>query len=186
MKHISEIIWISWLLSEILLNRIFRSEEKVTKKFDKFTLRSIWLTIVVSVFLGVFIKSSFKFPVADSVWLRYFGLGVIVIGMIIRFIAVKTLGKFFTVDLAIHHEHKLITNGIYKYIRHPSYTGTLTSFLGFALSLNNWLSLFIVFIPVLLAFIHRINTEEILLSEQIGQEYTDYIWKTKRLLPLIY
>lgn len=186
MKHISEIIWICWLVSEILLNGLFRSEKKVTKNYDKNSLRLIWFTIIISVTLGVLIKSNLKFPVAGTIWLRYFGLVVIVIGMIVRLVSIKTLGKFFTVNLSIHQSHRLIIKGLYRYIRHPSYSGSLLSFLGFALSLNNWISLIIIFPPVLFAFIHRINIEEKILIDQIGLEYIEYMKKTKRLIPMIY
>ncbi|MFZ4464869.1 MAG: methyltransferase family protein, partial [Bacteroidales bacterium] len=71
-------------------------------------------------------------------------------------------------------------SGLYKFLRHPSYTGSLISFLGFGLSLNNWLSLFIVFLPVLFSIIHRINIEEKLLTERFGKQYSDYIAGTKR------
>ena len=186
MKHILEIVWICWLLSEILLARIFRSEKKVTKDFDKSSLTIIWLTIIISVTLGVLIKSNIKLPVVGSIWFRYSGLFVIVTGMIIRFIAIKSLGKYFTVDVSIHNSHRLIKAGLYKYIRHPSYTGLLISFFGFGISLNNWLSLIIVFIPVLMAFMHRINIEERILRDQLGVDYIDYMNETKRLIPMIY
>jgi len=186
MKNIFVIIWIGWFLSEIVLNSLFRSEKNFTIKFDKNSLRLIWLTIIVSITLGVLIKSNLKCPITGSIWFRYYGLIVIVIGMIFRLIAINTLGKFFTVDVSIHHSHKLITKGVFKYIRHPSYTGALLSFLGFAISLDNWLSLIIIFFPVLLAFNHRINIEEIILKDQIGSEYIDYMKKTKRLIPMIY
>jgi protein-S-isoprenylcysteine O-methyltransferase Ste14 len=106
--------------------------------------------------------------------------------MMIRFAAIRTLGKFFTVDLAIKNDHRLIKNGLYKYIRHPSYTGSLLSFLGLGFSLNNWISLIVIFIPVLISFIYRIHIEEKLLIAQIGLAYTDYMKQTKRLIPLIY
>ena len=106
--------------------------------------------------------------------------------MIIRFIAIRTLGKFFTVNLAIHGDQSLIKAGLYKYIRHPSYTGSLISFVGFGLSLNNWVSLIVIFVPVLITFINRINIEEKLLHEQFGIEYEEYKARTKRLIPMIY
>jgi len=125
-------------------------------------------------------------PIFKSDVMGYLGLLLILSGMIIRIIAIRTLGKFFTVDLGIDNDHRLINKGLYKYIRHPSYTGSLLSFLGLGLSLNNWISLLVIFVPVLVAFIYRINIEEKLLLAQIGPEYSDYKKQTKRLFPLIY
>jgi protein-S-isoprenylcysteine O-methyltransferase Ste14 len=186
MRYVFEIIWICWFLSEILLNRIFRSKKTDSKNFDKNSLRLIWLTIIISITLGVLSKSYLNCPISETSWLRYFGLLIIVAGMILRFIAIKTLGKFFTVDLSIHDSHKLISKGLYKYIRHPAYAGSLLSFFGFALSLNNWISLIIIFVPVLSSFIYRINIEEKMLIEELGLKYNDYKKNTKRLIPMIY
>lgn len=186
MKHIFEIIWIIWFLSEVVLNRILRSKKSGSKDLDKNSLRVIWITIILSITLGVMSKSYFNFPIVKSDWINYLGSSIIVLGMILRFVAIYTLGIFFTVDLSIQDNHELIRKGLYKTIRHPSYTGSLLSFLGFGLSLNNWLSLILIFVPVLAAFIYRINLEEKLLLDQVGLKYKDYKKQTRRLIPWIY
>lgn len=141
---------------------------------------------MISNTFGISIKFFLEFPGIESDWLGYSGLLLIVIGMIIRYTALRTLGRFFTVNLSIHENHKLVDHGLYKYIRHPSYSGSLLSFLGFSLSLSNWLSMIIIFVPVFISFLCRIRVEESLLLEQFGLKYEDYIKKTKRLIPLIY
>jgi protein-S-isoprenylcysteine O-methyltransferase Ste14 len=153
---------------------------------DKNSLRLIWITIIISISLGVLSAIYLSAPIIKSDFLRFLGLFLILFGMLVRFSAVRTLGKFFTVDLAIDQDHQLIKKGFYQYVRHPSYTGSLLSFLGLGLSLNNWISLIVIFIPVLIAFIYRITIEERLLLVKIGLEYADYRKKTKRLIPLIY
>ena len=186
MKYIFEIIWICWLLSEVLLNRLVRSKNADSKELDKNSLNLIWIAIVVSMTLGILIVIYWAAPIFNTNMLLYLGSILIVIGMLIRFIAIRTLGKFFTVNLAVHGNHRLIMTGLYKYIRHPSYTGSLLSFVGFGLSLNNWLSLIIIVVPILVTFINRINIEEKLLLEQFGSEFEDYKKRTKRLIPMIY
>jgi len=186
MKYIFEIIWICWLLSEIFLNRLFRSKNINAKELDKNSMNLIWIAIIISMTSGVLIAIYWVAPIINTNALLYLGSAFIVIGMLIRFIAIRTLGKFFTVNLAIHGNHSLIKNGLYKYIRHPSYTGSLLSFAGFALSFNNWISLIIILIPILVPFINRINIEEKLLLEQFGSEYDEYKKRTKRLIPWIY
>jgi len=113
-------------------------------------------------------------------------MGMIVTGMIFRFIAVYTLGRYFTVNVTIRKDHRIIQQGLYKYLRHPSYLGSLFSFLGNGFALNNWYGMLIVFIPVLLAFMNRIRVEEELLISNFGQEYIDYKKRTWRLLPFVY
>jgi protein-S-isoprenylcysteine O-methyltransferase Ste14 len=126
------------------------------------------------------------FHISQSFLIACLGLFLIIAGVVIRFAAIQTLGNFFTVNLALHNDHLLVTKGLYKFIRHPSYTGSLLSFIGLGLSFNNWLSLIIIFIPILISFIYRINVEEKLLLQQFGQEYINYKKNTKRLIPLIY
>jgi protein-S-isoprenylcysteine O-methyltransferase Ste14 len=186
MKYLFEIIWIAWLLSEIFLNRLWRSKIANSKELDKNSLNLIWISIVVSMTLGILCSNYWVAPIVTNSALLYIGSALIVIGMIIRFIAIRTLGKFFTVDLAIHGNHSLVQHGLYKTIRHPSYTGSLLSFFGFGLSLNNWISLIIIFVPILITFINRINIEEKLMLSQFGPDYETYKKKSKRLIPGIY
>ena len=186
MKYIFETIWIVWLLSEILLNRLVRLKSTNSKGLDKNSLNLIWIAIIVSMTSGVLIAVYWAAPIIKTNLLLYIGSALIVFGMLIRFIAIRTLGKFFTVNLAIHGDQSLIKTGLYKYIRHPSYTGSLLSFLGFGLSLNNWLSLIIIIVPILVTFINRINIEEKLLLEQFGSEYNEYKKGARRLIPWIY
>ena len=179
-------IYLLWILSEIILNRLLRSGKSDKKSFDKNTLLLIWITILITTTVGVFISKIIFFPIINNSAINYIGLAIIVLGIILRHVAIKQLGKFFTVDVTIRENHQLLQTGLYKFLRHPSYTGSLLSFLGFGLSLNNWLSLAIVFIPTLFAMIHRINIEEKVLKQQFGKQYLDYIAKTKRLIPFIY
>lgn len=186
MKYIFEIIWIIWLLSEILMNRLLRSKNVNAKGLDKNSLNLIWIAIVVSMTLGILCAIYWADPIIKSNALLYLGSVLIVFGMLFRFIAIRTLGKFFTVNLAIHGDQSIIKTGLYQYIRHPSYSGSLLSFVGFGLSLNNWLSLTIIIVPILVTFINRINIEEKLMQQRFGSEYVEYKNKTKRLIPMIY
>jgi protein-S-isoprenylcysteine O-methyltransferase Ste14 len=186
MKYIFEITWFIWFLSEIVLNRLFRSKMKNSKDLDHSSLTLIWITISVSMTLGITSKFYLDYPIHDSNWIEYTGLFILGLGIIIRLISIYTLGQFFTVDLAIHDDHQVIKKGFYKTIRHPSYSGSLLSFLGFGISMNNWITLIVIFVPVFFSFINRINIEEKLLVEQIGSEYINYKKSTRRLIPMIY
>jgi protein-S-isoprenylcysteine O-methyltransferase Ste14 len=186
MKYLFEIIWITWLLSEIFLNRLWRSGIANSKELDKNSLNLIWIAIIVSMTLGILCSTYWAAPIVTNNALLYLGSALIVIGMILRFTAIRTLGKFFTVNLAIHGNHSLVQHGLYKTIRHPSYTGSLLSFFGFGLSLNNWISLIILFVPILITFLNRINIEEKLMLSQFGPDYEAYKKKSKRLIPGIY
>jgi protein-S-isoprenylcysteine O-methyltransferase Ste14 len=180
------IIWSIWFISEILLNRFLRSGNYGKNNQDKGSIGIIWITTGIANSLGIIFAIFIKSSISRTAFIPYLGLSLIVFGMIFRFISIITLGKFFTVDVTIRHDHKLKKDGVYRFIRHPSYLGSILSFIGFGLSLNNWLSLLIISIPVTLAMIYRIKIEEKLLIEQFGIEYLDYMKITYRLIPLIY
>ncbi len=184
--NIFHLTYIIWILSELILNRLVRSGKSDKKGADKNTELYLWLSIILFITSGVFVAIYYSAPISFNNNLNLIGLIIITIGIIIRVISIKQLGRFFTVNVTIRKDHQLIQNGFYNYIRHPSYTGSLLSFLGFGFSLNNWLSLILVFMPILLSFIHRMNIEEKVLTEQFGKEYSDYIKRTKRLIPFLY
>lgn len=174
-----------WLASEIYYKRILKSDETAEKK-DRSTLNILWVVIMPSVFLGVYISKSTAFKITDQQWIYFFGLAMIITGVFIRWIIIRSLGKYFTVDVSIRQDHKIKQDGIYQILRHPSYSFALLTFLGLGLYLNNWVSLFIVFIPACVAFRYRIAVEEKALIETFGEDYLNYRKKTKMLIPLIY
>ena len=107
-------------------------------------------------------------------------------GTALRWTAIATLREYFTVTVTIFEEHKIVRRGVYKYLRHPSYTGLLLRYLGFGLSFANWLSVALIFLPLVGAVLYRIHVEETALRQALGTEYLDYSRETKRLIPKIY
>lgn len=188
MNTLSTIIYMAWFLSEILLHRILRGGAPDDKKRkDKGSLAYIWIVILISINAAIYLSYKTQFPLLqEGSLMNYIGLSVILAGMVLRFYAIASLGRLFTVVVTIRKDHHIKKDGIYGILRHPSYAGSLLSFLGFGLSLNNWPGLIIAFIPVLAAFIYRMDIEEKVLTEQFGNEYTDYIQHTHRILPFIY
>ena len=119
-------------------------------------------------------------------WWILAGVLLVVLGSIIRVISIRALGRFFTTRVRLHEGQKLIQEGFYRYIRHPAYTGLLLGTLGcmsiFASVIGYGAFVFLV-IP---AMLYRIRVEEMAMTEQFGDEYTEYCRKTKRLIPFVY
>jgi len=178
--------YVIWFLTEALLNRLLRSKSTDKQHADKNSLAIIWVTVVLANMLAVYITMNFHFTIYSNPAFHYFGLGVIITGIIIRFASVFSLGKFFTVDVTIREDHTLKKDGMYKYLRHPSYFASLISFIGFGISLNNWISLVLIFSAVLAVFIYRIKIEEKILIEQFGTEYLNYKKTTSGIIPFLY
>jgi protein-S-isoprenylcysteine O-methyltransferase Ste14 len=179
-------ICIIWLSSEILLNRILRAKQEDKQQSDRKSLMIIWVTAMIAMPVAQFISNKYPSPISSYAGISYIGMGMIIAGMIFRFIAVYTLGRYFTVNVTIRTDHKIVKEGMYKYLRHPSYLGSLFSFFGNGIALNNWFGLLICFVPVLLAFMYRMKVEEELLSANFGQQYIDYKKQTWRLIPFVY
>ena len=114
------------------------------------------------------------------------GLAVFGLGIALRWYAIIHLGRFFTVNVAIAEDHRLIDTGPYRWLRHPSYTGWLLAIAGLGLCLANWLSLAILLIATLGLILWRIGLEEQALRGAFGEAYTAYASRTWRLFPYIY
>ncbi len=184
---VSLLLGLVYLISELLLTVTRRSCSRTGTKQDRSTLRVVWLVIIVSVAAGVYVAK--QLPAAALPHHRSFavaGVVLFVAGLFLRWWAIITLGRFFTVDVTIEKDHELVERGPFRMVRHPSYTGVLLAFVGFALSLGNWAALLVILLPIGVAFIHRMNVEENALSGALGAQYTDYMRRTKRLVPFIY
>ena len=176
-----------YLISELLLTVTHRSRTRTGMKQDRSTLRVLWLVIMVSVAAGILVAANC--PAAALTPGRAFALvGVVLFaaGLLLRWWAIITLGRFFTVDVVIEKDHEVVERGPFRLVRHPSYTGVLLAFVGFALTLHNWAALLVMLQPIFAALTHRMNVEEDALSRALGSRYTDYMRRTKRLVPFVY
>jgi protein-S-isoprenylcysteine O-methyltransferase Ste14 len=113
------------------------------------------------------------------------GFVFLLTGLGVRVQATRTLGGYFSPDVRILPEHKLITVGIYKYVRHPIYLGTLLAFFSVPLLFHSLYG-FCVMILKIPFTTYRIKIEEQALLEKFGDEYRDYMKTSKRLIPYVY
>jgi protein-S-isoprenylcysteine O-methyltransferase Ste14 len=173
-------------ISELAISLTLRARGDAQRK-DRSSLTLIWIVVVASIGIGIWVANAV--PDARLPWPRetyLVGLAVFVFGLLLRWWSIWTLGRFFTVQVAIASDHKLIEAGPYRILRHPSYTGSLLMFIGFALCFGNWATLIAMLVPVLAVFGWRIHVEEIALAEAFGDAWRDYVRRTWRLIPLVY
>jgi protein-S-isoprenylcysteine O-methyltransferase len=111
---------------------------------------------------------------------------VMIAGQLLRWWSIATLGRLFTVNVAIREGHQLIDSGPYRYIRHPAYTAILLFHVGAGLCLCNALSLIALTVPTTLVLLNRIRVEEDVLLSGLGDRYRGYMTRTKRLIPGLY
>ncbi|MEJ1241083.1 isoprenylcysteine carboxylmethyltransferase family protein [Chryseolinea sp. T2] len=185
-EHNFIVVYSCWFASEFLLGRLRRSDETDRRRDDRHSLLIIWVAIMCAMPIVSIIAGTFPMPIVNAPWIRYAGLALIIIGVIMRFWVIRSLGRFFTVDVAIREGHQLKTDGIYSLVRHPSYFASWLSFVGYGFHLNNWISLMVISITMLLAFLNRIRVEEDVLVKQFGDEYLSYRQSTKKIIPGVY
>jgi protein-S-isoprenylcysteine O-methyltransferase len=177
---------LTFLASELLLTFTRRSRGTGQRQ-DRSTLRLLWLVILASVAAGLFV--TWGWPAAalrhPHAW-RVAGLILFLLGLALRWWSINTLGRFFTVDVQIERDHQLVETGPFAVVRHPSYTGLLVAFVGFAFSLANWAAALVLLVPIFIALVRRMNVEEEALTAALGDRYRTYMGRTKRLIPGVY
>ena len=123
-------------------------------------------------------------------WLRpqvtIAGIVVILLGTALRWWAIFTLGRYFTIDVAVRSTQSVVQSGPYRFMRHPSYTAILIMLLGVSMALANWASLVAMLAGGLIGLLYRVRVEERALVEGLGQPYMDYMRTTRRFIPFIF
>ena len=118
-----------------------------------------------------------------NVTLSILGMTLFFMGLFLRRWVIKTLGPFWSIEIEMRKEHKLIITGPFKFCRHPNYLAIVLEVMGFCLIANAFLTLILsllLYIPLLLV---RINLEEKELVKFFGLTYKGYMNKTPAILP---
>src|SRR3954453_18820592 len=111
------------------------------------------------------------------------GLAVMWAGFGLRAWAVRTLGRFFRVEVTVDTGQTVVDTGPYARVRHPSYTGLLGFYLGLGICLDSYLSVAAAVLLPLAAIVNRIAYEERPLLRELGEAYEVYSSRTRRLVP---
>ena len=173
-------------LSELYLAVTRRSGMQAVSH-DRHSQIFLWTVIIVSLCLAIqmiWLVPGAVLPHPKELYL--FGLILFLVGLALRWYSIGYLGRFFTVDVSISSEHKLIDSGPYRYVRHPSCTGALLIFIGLGFCFGNWLSILFLTVPIMAAFLWRIRVEEHALIHGLGEKYRAYMERSKRLIPFFY
>jgi protein-S-isoprenylcysteine O-methyltransferase Ste14 len=135
--------------------------------------------IVYAFFPSFLAWAAFSLPA----WVRWIGAGITGAALLLLAWVQWSLGKNFSTTLHLRQGHLLVTEGPYRWVRHPMYTALFLLGVGFLLLTANWAVgvPLIVALPILVAV--RIGNEEALMIEQFGDEYRAYMQQTGQFLP---
>lgn len=114
------------------------------------------------------------------------GIACMFVGGILRTHCMHVLGSHFTSAVAVQPDQGVVERGAYRWVRHPSYTGGILTFVGLGLALANWLSLVVLLAGPLVAYSYRAHVEEAYLLARLGPAYASYMHRTKRFLPFLF
>ena len=150
-------------------------------------IESILLTLA---WLGFFVPliwiagpafSFAEYPLRPSPFIA--GIACLAVGLWFFHRSHADLGTNWSITLEVREQHRLITEGIYRSVRHPMYMALLLYAVGQALVIPNWVAgpSYLIAIGILFAF--RVRAEERMMLDQFGDQYAQYAARTKRLVP---
>jgi protein-S-isoprenylcysteine O-methyltransferase Ste14 len=168
---------------------------KQTKETAWESQKAGWLIawiLVIAYFLSPWGRNTFLnrsdlafFSLFETAITQVIGIIFLVSGLVIAIIARKTLADNWSGNVELKKDHKLITTGVYKYVRHPIYTGVSFMVIGTFILYHSILSVLLIIIVI--GFLsYKLKKEEILLLKHFPKEYPAYIKRTKAIIPFIY
>ncbi|MGB6384539.1 MAG: isoprenylcysteine carboxylmethyltransferase family protein [Terriglobales bacterium] len=191
LAYVSPYAWMFWaafLLTygpESVL--MARSKPTPGEKTDRGSMGLIILASWLAFSAAFAVASWSRFVLLDHriVW---FALGILILlaGSFLRRYCFCTLGRYFTGNVKVQVGQPVIENGLYRLVRHPSYTGGVLMYLGTGLALTNWLSALILVGMGIVTYAYRVRVEEQVLATSLGQPYLEYMRRTKRFVPFVF
>jgi protein-S-isoprenylcysteine O-methyltransferase Ste14 len=139
----------------------------------------LWLSPIVYLLNPLWMEWS---KIGSPEWARWFGFGLGLISVGLIYWLFNSIGSGITPVSSTRKEHKLVTHGIYRWVRHPLYTVGSSLYISFGLMSDNW---FIILMAALAFIVMAVRTpkEEANLIEKFGDEYREYMKRTGRFLP---
>ncbi|MCE1253754.1 MAG: isoprenylcysteine carboxylmethyltransferase family protein [Anaerolineae bacterium] len=179
--------FILWSIVEraFTLSHQQQDSDRRSERFSYGLISFFWYGTVFYALLDAWNLNWSLFP--DSLWeLQLLGILLTAAGLIMRFLARRTLGRHYSVKVETSPAHRLVNEGIYGYLRHPAYLGLICLLPGIALCEGSWGALLLAGVGGLPAILYRIQIEEKALLEWFGEDYRTYSKHTWRLIPYIW
>lgn len=180
------------ILCYFVIERMLRKGEQALNlqpgSSDRNSSYLMWANGIFSIFLVLFapVLNFYNIGFWNNTYIGWLGILIMSNGLVIRYSAAQTLGKFYTRTLQIIEGHQIIDIGLYRIIRHPGYAGIFIMTIGAGLAVTNWSVLLITTLTSFLAYTYRIYVEEEMLENTFGEDYKLYKQNTWKMIPLLY
>ena len=187
-----EIVYWAAIVAEMAIRApISREQRKESKSESRVSSQEKTL-------LGLLFLSMFFLPLIYSAtswldfanyslptWAGWLGVILILLALFVFWRSHADLGLNWSPSLEIRTEHKLITNGIFGYIRHPMYASQWIWVIAQPLLIQNWIAGFLDMFVFMAFYFLRVRAEEKLMLDTFGDEYREYMNKTGAVFPKI-
>jgi protein-S-isoprenylcysteine O-methyltransferase Ste14 len=140
--------------------------------------------IIPAIYLATGAPREAEYPI--SVLQVIVGVAIMAAALVMFRVTHKQLGRNWSVSLETRTDHKLVTEGLYRWVRHPMYSSFLLLAIGQCLLLPNWIAGPIGLLAIAILFFFRVGREEAMMMETFGEEYRRYMSRTARIVPFVY
>jgi protein-S-isoprenylcysteine O-methyltransferase Ste14 len=168
------VAFLASVVSWIARNRQARGERR----------RDLFLLIFVVAIIAIIVGYARIGPLPH--WVFFLGEPLFIAGLLFTLSSYMRLGRNLSPFPEVFADHEIIDTGPYRYIRHPGYLGILIASVGLGLAMRSWVSLLILLAGSIMLLMLRIRLEEQHMAHGLGQRYTEYMARTKRLIPFLW
>jgi protein-S-isoprenylcysteine O-methyltransferase Ste14 len=178
------IFWIASEMGIFLLSGRSDKKDRQATVYDNMSIYGVIAANVTSCLIALLGAQYLQIRLPSVVATA--GIILLYCGITLRAYSVWTLRKYFTVSVEIKTGHKIIRKGPYRYVRHPSYSGSILSLIGMQIGLRSPVGFAISLVLAFFAYTYRIHVEEEAMTDSFGIEYDNYKKITKRIIPFIF
>jgi len=171
--------WVVWgFLLVAIIERLY--ERRFSSQASRGSVKMSWSYTVFHILHAlIYVVAGVEFFYwrrgADFSWvIAVVGLVLFGISLVVRLLAIRTLGQMWSLNLEIREGHQLVTLGIYRWMRHPAYAAIMLEVVAIPLVANAYLTMLLplgLYIPLLLA---RWQREEVEMIAKFGEQYVNY------------
>ncbi|HLY25727.1 MAG TPA: isoprenylcysteine carboxylmethyltransferase family protein [Aggregatilineales bacterium] len=187
---IAYVLIASFFILEGRLRQGHEAKTLETTEADRGSTRRIGAAFGTCILLMVVAPILNALSIGKITWhptlLGWSGVVLVILCLALRVWAARVLGAYYTRTLRVSSDQHIVQQGPYRLIRHPGYLADIFLWIGGGLAVLNWIVLIVMLVIVPYAYIYRVRTEEAMLAQAFGDEFTAYRAKTWRLIPLIY
>jgi protein-S-isoprenylcysteine O-methyltransferase Ste14 len=152
---------------------------------DAGSFRALMIGSPVSLVVAIAASFAPHWTIPHETFAASVGIVLLIAGAVLRRVCFRTLGTSFTGSVVVRPDQAVVRHGVYRWVRHPSYTAAFLMFVGIGLALGSWISVAILFFAHCVLYGNRVVVEEQALLATLGEPYRDYMSRTKRFIPFV-